>query len=52
MIGRFFGPRLRDCRLGRRIGERHILRAEAWLDRRGGVAILLRFLPIMHALIP
>jgi membrane protein DedA with SNARE-associated domain len=53
VIGRFFGPRLRMSRLGRRIGERQVVRAEAWLDRRGGVAILLsRFLPIMHALIP
>lgn len=53
LIGRFFGPRLRVSRFGRRIGERHVLRAERWLDRRGGVAILLsRFLPVMHALIP
>lgn len=53
VIGRFFGPRLRVSRLGRRIGERHMLRAERWLEHRGGVAILLsRFLPVMHALIP
>jgi membrane-associated protein len=53
VIGRFFGPRLLGSRLGRRIGERHMIRAERWLDRRGGLAILLsRFLPIMHALIP
>jgi membrane protein DedA with SNARE-associated domain len=53
VIGRLFGPRLRASRLGRRIGERHMARAERWLDRRGGVAILLsRFLPVMHALIP
>lgn len=53
VIGRVFGPRLRASRFGRRIGERHMVRAERWLDRRGGVAILLsRFLPVMHALIP
>lgn len=53
MIGRFFGPRLLGSRLGRRIGERHVLRAERWLERRGGAAILIsRFLPVMHALIP
>jgi membrane protein DedA with SNARE-associated domain len=53
VIGRVFGPRLRVSRLGRRIGERHVARAEAWLEHRGGVAILLsRFLPVMHALIP
>jgi membrane-associated protein len=52
-IGHWFGPRLRHSRLGSRIGERHVLRAERWLDRRGGLAILLsRFLPVMHALIP
>lgn len=53
VIGRYFGPRLRVSRLGRRLGERQVLRAEAWLERRGGVAILIsRFLPVMHALIP
>ncbi|MFD1722195.1 DedA family protein [Amnibacterium endophyticum] len=52
-IGRFFGERLRLSRIGRRIGERQVLRAQRWMDRRGGVAILLsRFLPIMHALMP
>ena len=35
VIGRFFGPRLRASRLGRRIGERQVLRAERWLERRG-----------------
>jgi membrane-associated protein len=53
VIGRWFGPRLRGSRLGRRLGEGYVLRAERWLDRRGGVAILIsRFLPVMHALIP
>ncbi len=53
VIGRFFGPRLRMSRLGRRLGERQVLRAERWLERRGGVAILIsRFLPVMHALVP
>lgn len=53
LIGRWFGPRLRTSRLGRRIGERQVVRAERWIERRGGVAILLsRFLPVMHALVP
>lgn len=53
VIGRFFGPRLRVSRLGRRLGERQVLRAEQWLERRGGVAIFIsRFLPVMHALVP
>lgn len=53
LIGRVFGPRLRVSRLGRRVGERQVLRAERWIERRGGAAILLsRFLPVMHALVP
>lgn len=53
LIGRYFGPRLRVSRLGRRIGERHVLRAERWIERRGGAAIFIsRFLPVMHALVP
>jgi membrane protein DedA with SNARE-associated domain len=53
LIGAWFGPRLRVSRLGRRIGEGSWLRAERWVDRRGGIAIFLsRFLPILHALVP
>ena len=52
-IGSAFGPRLRVSRLGRRIGERQWLRAERWIEHRGGVAILVsRFLPVLHALVP
>ncbi len=52
-IGRFFGPRLRRSRLGRRVGEHRIERAERLIERRGGVAIFVsRFLPVMHALVP
>lgn len=53
LIGARFGPRLRMGRLGRRIGERQWIRAEQWVQRRGGVAILVsRFLPVLHALVP
>jgi membrane-associated protein len=53
LIGSWFGPRLRASRLGARIGERNWVRAEQWVDRRGGLAIFLsRFLPILHALVP
>jgi len=53
LIGAWFGPRLRASRLGARIGERNWVRAEQWVDRRGGLAIFLsRFLPILHALVP
>jgi membrane-associated protein len=52
-IGRFFGPRIRASRLGQRIGERNWVRAENYLDRRGGIAVFVsRFLPVLHSLIP
>lgn len=52
-LGRFFGPRIRDSRLGRWIGHDHWLRAEHYLDRRGGIAVFIsRFLPVLHSLIP
>jgi len=53
LLGRLFGPRLRASRLGRRIGEAWWIRAENYLERRGGPAILIsRFLPFLHSLIP
>jgi len=52
-LGRFFGPRIRASRLGQRIGERNWVRAENYLDRRGGIAVFIsRFLPVLHSLIP
>ena len=52
-IGRFFGPRLRASRLGRRIGEKNWQRAENFLDHRGGIAVFIsRFLPVLHSLTP
>lgn len=52
-LGRFFGPRIRASRLGRRIGERNWVRAENYLDRRGGIAVFIsRFLPVLHSVIP
>jgi membrane protein DedA with SNARE-associated domain len=52
-LGRYFGPRIRDSRLGRRIGTRHWQQAENYLDRRGGIAVFIsRFLPVLHSLIP
>ena len=52
-LGRFFGPRIRASRLGRRLGEHNWVRAENYLDRRGGIAVFVsRFLPVLHALIP
>lgn len=52
-IGRWFGPKLRASRLGRRIGEKNWMRAETYLARRGGIAVFLsRFIPVLHSLIP
>jgi membrane protein DedA with SNARE-associated domain len=52
-LGRFFGPRIRGSRLGQRIGYENWMRAENYLDRRGGIAVFVsRFLPILHSLIP
>jgi membrane protein DedA with SNARE-associated domain len=52
-LGRFFGPKIRDSRLGRRSGVRNWHRAENYVDRRGGVAVFVsRFLPVLHSLVP
>lgn len=52
-LGRLFGPRIRQSWLGGRIGERNWQRAEYYVDRRGGIAIVIsRFLPVLHWLVP
>ena len=52
-IGRFFGPRVRASRLAARIGEKNWVRAERFLDHRGGVAVFVsRFVPVLHSLTP
>lgn len=52
-LGRFFGPKIRTSRLGMRIGYENWMRAENYLDRRGGIAVFIsRFLPVFHSLIP
>jgi membrane protein DedA with SNARE-associated domain len=52
-LGRFFGPKIRRSRLGASIGEHNWIRAENYLDRRGGIAVFVsRFLPVLHSLIP
>ncbi len=52
-LGRFFGPKIRDSRLGGRIGIRNWHRAEYYVDRRGGIAVFVsRFLPVLHSLVP
>lgn len=52
-LGRFFGPRIRASRLGRRIGENNWARAERYVARRGGIAVFVsRFLPVLHSVVP
>jgi membrane-associated protein len=52
-LGKYFGRHIRHSRLGRRIGEHNWVRAETYLERRGGIAILIsRFLPVLHSLVP
>lgn len=52
-LGRYFGPRIRASRLGRKLGERNWNRADRYFRRRGGLAIFLsRFLPVLHSLVP
>ncbi|GAB1513779.1 DedA family protein [Actinophytocola sp. KF-1] len=52
-VGRHLGPRLRASRLGRRIGEDKWRRADEFLRRHGGKAVLLgRFTAILRALTP
>lgn len=52
-LGRYFGPRIRHSRLGRRIGEKNWDRAENYLARRGGIAVFIsRFLPVLHSVVP
>jgi membrane-associated protein len=52
-LGRYFGPKIQASRFGHRIGERHWVRAENYIDRRGGIAVFIsRFLPVFHSLVP
>lgn len=52
-LGRFFGPKIRHSRLGRRIGEKNWHRAEIYVARRGGPAVFIsRFLPVLHSIVP
>lgn len=53
LLGRWFGHRIRDSKLGVRLGESNWARAERYLERRGGIAVFAsRFLPVLHSLVP
>jgi membrane protein DedA with SNARE-associated domain len=52
-IGRFFGPKLRQSRLGKRIGEDNWIAADQLVAKRGGWAVFIsRFLPVLHSVVP
>jgi membrane protein DedA with SNARE-associated domain len=52
-LGSWFGHRIRRSKLGRRLGEHNWIRAEQYVQRRGGIAIFVsRFLPVLHSLVP
>lgn len=52
-VGRLIGPALRASRAGRRIGVARWRRADAFLHRHGGKAVLLgRFTAVLRALTP
>ncbi|MGG7465170.1 CDP-alcohol phosphatidyltransferase family protein [Plantibacter sp. YIM 135347] len=53
LIGRRFGPALRETRLIRRIGQAHWDRAVGILERRGAAAVFFtRLLPVVRTLTP
>ena len=53
LLGRWFGHRIRASKLGLRLGESNWVRAERYLERRGGIAVFAsRFLPVLHSLVP
>lgn len=52
-IGRFFGPKLRVSRLGKKIGEENWAAADKLVEKRGGWAVFIsRFLPVLHSVVP
>lgn len=52
-IGRRFGPALQRSRLGRKVGPERWVRAEAYLEAKGGWAIFAgRFVGVLRALVP
>lgn len=52
-LGRFFGPKIRHSKLGKRLGEKNWELADRFVARRGGIAVAIsRFLPVLHSLVP
>ena len=52
-VGRHFGPRVQTTRLGRWVGVERWSRAEGFIERHGGAAVLLgRWVGLLRALVP
>jgi membrane protein DedA with SNARE-associated domain len=52
-IGRLFGKRIRQSKLGQRFGDDNWRRADIFVEKRGGPAVAIsRFLPVLHSLVP
>ena len=52
-LGRHFGPRVQTTRVGRWVGDERWTKAERFIDRRGGPAVLLgRWVGLLRALVP
>lgn len=52
-IGRVFGERIRRSAIGRWIGEKNWVLADAFVEKRGGLAVgMSRFIPVLHSLVP
>ena len=52
-LGRLFGQRIRQSKLGQRLGEKNWELADRFVERRGGIAVAIsRFLPVLHSLVP
>jgi membrane protein DedA with SNARE-associated domain len=52
-LGRVFGKRIRNSWLGQKIGEKNWALGDAFVHKRGGVAVAIsRFIPVLHSLVP
>ncbi len=52
-VGRVFGKKIRASWLGQKIGEKNWELGDAFVHKRGGVAVAIsRFIPVLHSLVP
>lgn len=52
-LGRFFGMRIRNSKLGQKIGDLNWQLADSFVETRGGIAVAIsRFLPFLHSVVP